>query len=248
MAAPVAPRRPHRHEKHGDVRVDDYYWLRERDNPEVREYLEAENAYVRDVMAGTADLEERLFEEIKGRIKQTDMSVPYREDEYRYYRRYEEGREYEIHCRRRIADTGEPGAPADEQVILDVNHVAAGHEFCQVASRPVSPSGHLLAYAVDTVGRRQYAIRLRDLATGEDLPDVIVDVTSNIAWAADSRAFFYARHDPTTLRPYQVPAAPAGRRPGLRSAGLRGDRRHVLVRRVAEPVEGVRAHRGRTRP
>ena len=204
MAAPVARRRPHRHEKHGDVRVDDYYWLRERDNPEVREYLEAENAYVREAMAGTAAFEERLFEEIKGRIKQTDMSVPYREDDYRYYRRYEEGREYEIHCRRRIADTGEPGAPADEQVILDVNHVAAGHEFCQVASRPVSPSGHLLAYAVDTVGRRQYAIRLRDLATGEDLPDVIVDVTSNIAWAADSKAFFYARHDPTTLRPYQV--------------------------------------------
>ncbi len=133
------------------------------------------------------------------------MSVPYREDEYRYYRRYEEGREYEIHCRRRIADTGEPDAPAnDEQVILDVNQVAAGHEFCQVASRPVSPSRQLLAYAVDTVGRRQYAIRLRDLATGADLPDVIADVTSNIAWAADSEAFFYARHDPTTLRPYQV--------------------------------------------
>ena len=205
MSAPVAPRRPHRHEKHGDIRIDDYYWLRERDNSEVREYLEAENEHVRNVMAGTAAFEERLFEEIKGRIKQTDMSVPYREDAYRYYRRYEEGREYEIHCRRPIPDSGSPQAPADsEQVILDVNQVAEGHEFCQVASRPVSPSGHLLAYAVDTVGRRQYAVRLRDLATGEDLPDVIADVTSNIAWAADSEAFFYARHDPTTLRPYQV--------------------------------------------
>ena len=205
MPAPRAPRRPHRHEKHGDVRADDFYWLRERDNPEVREYLEAENEHVRSVMAGTAAFEERLFEEIKGRIKQTDMSVPYREDAYRYYRRYEDGREYEIHCRRPIPDSGHPQAPADgEQVILDVNQVAAGHEFCQVASRPVSPSGHLLAYAVDTVGRRQYAIRLRDLATGEDLPDIIADVTSNIAWAADSEAFFYARHDPTTLRPYQI--------------------------------------------
>ena len=205
MPAPVASRRPHRHEKHGDVRVDDYYWLRERDNPEVREYLEAENAHVRKVMAGTAGFEERLFEEIKGRIKQTDMSVPYREDAYRYYRRYEEGREYEIHCRRPIAASGEPDAPADdEQVILDVNRVAAGHEFCQVAARPVSPGADLLAYAVDTVGRRQYTIRVRDVATGEDLPDVIADVTSNIAWAADSKAFFYARHDPTTLRPYQV--------------------------------------------
>ena len=130
MSAPVAPRRPHRHEKHGDVRIDDYYWLRERDNAEVREYLEAENAHVRDAMAGTAAFEERLFEEIKGRIKQTDMSVPYREDRYRYYRRYEEGREYEIHCRRPIPDSGNPQAPADgEQVILDVNQVAAGHAF-----------------------------------------------------------------------------------------------------------------------
>ena len=205
MPAPRAAKRPHRHEKHGDVRVDDYYWLRERDDPGVRAYLEAENAHVRDAMADTAAFEERLFEEIKGRIKQTDMSVPYRERDHRYYRRYEEGREYEIHCRRRVAGGADTDIAADgEQVILDVNDVAAGHEFCQVASRPVSPSGHLLAYAVDTVGRRQYAIRVRDLATGEDLPDVIADVTSNIAWAADGRAFFYARHDPTTLRPYQV--------------------------------------------
>ena len=205
MPPPRAPQRPHRHEKHGDVRVDDYYWLRERDNPEVREYLEAENTHVREALAGTADFEERLFEEIKGRIKQTDMSVPYREGDFRYYRRYEDGREYEIHCRRGIAKAGDPAAMADgEQVILDVNRVAEGHEFCQVAARPVSPSERLLAYAVDTVGRRQYAIRVRDLATGEDLPDVIADVTANIAWAADSRTFFYARHDPTTLRPYQI--------------------------------------------
>ncbi len=206
MPAPVAPRRPHRHEKHGDVRVDDYYWLRERDNPEVGEYLEAENAYVQDVMADAAGLEERLFEEIKGRIKQTDMSVPYRERGYRYYRRYEEGREYEIHCRRQTDGRQEPegGSAAAEQVILDVNQVAAGHEFCQVASRPVSPDGGLLAYAVDIVGRRQYTVRVRVLATGEELPDAIVDVTSNIAWAADSKAFFYARHDPTTLRPYRI--------------------------------------------
>ena len=204
VSTPVAPRRPYRHEKHGDVRVDDYYWLRERDNPEVREYLEAENAHVREVMAGTTDFEERLFEEIKGRIKQTDMSAPYREGDHRYYRRYEDGREYEIHCRRRMGDIGVSEAAAGEQVILDVNEVAAGHAFCQVASRPVSPSGHLLAYAVDTVGRRQYAIRVRDLSTGQDLPDVVADVTSNIAWAADSLAFFYARHDPTTLRPYQI--------------------------------------------
>ena len=224
---PVAPRRPHRLEKHGDVRVDEYYWLRERDAPEVRAYLEAENAYLREALAGTADFEERLFEEIKGRIRQTDTSVPHREGEYLYYRRYENGREYEIHCRRRIEDEGESGAEAqgeparrpaagaaDEsrsgaeapggQVILDVNQVAEGHAFCQVAARPVSPNGRLLAYAVDTVGRRRYAVRVRDLATGRDLPDVIPDVTANLAWAADGETLFYARHDPATLRPYRI--------------------------------------------
>ena len=215
MPPPRAAKRPHRHEKHDDVRVDDYYWLRERDNPEVRAYLEAENAHVREVMADTAAFEARLFEEIKGRIKHTDMSVPYREGDHRYYRRYEDGREYEIHCRRRMDGGGESDAAADgEEVILDVNEVAAGHPFCQVASRPVSPDGRLLAYAVDTVGRRQYAIRVRDLAARQDLPDVIADVTSNIAWAADGEAFFYARHDPTTLRPCRILRHRLGDDPG----------------------------------
>ena len=223
---PRAPRRPHRHEKHGDVRVDDYQWLRDRDNPEVRAYLEAENAYVRESMAATADLEQRLFEEIKGRIKQTDMSVPYREGEYRYYQRYEDGREYAIHCRRRVRVPDAPDAPAApdaqggpaapdaagdsgpaasdvEEVILDVNQVAEGHGFCQVGSRVVSPSGRLLAYAVDTVGRREYAIRVRDLARGAHPPDVIPNVTANVTWAGDG-VLFYARHDPTTLRPFQI--------------------------------------------
>ena len=227
MTMPTPPRaapRPHRHEKHGDIRVDDYHWLRERDAPEVRAYLEAENAYVREMTAGTAELEKRLFEEIKGRIRQTDMSVPYREGEYRYYHRFEDGREYAIHCRRRVggsvgADaTAAPGATgrnvsadeqdirvsADEEVILDVNEVAEGHGFCQVGSRAVSPSGRLLAYAVDTVGRREYAIRVRDLAQGTDLPDVIPNVTANVTWAAGDDVLFYARHDPTTLRPYRI--------------------------------------------
>ena len=215
---PRAARRPHRHERHGDVRVDDYHWLRERDDPEVRAYLEAENAYVRKMTAGTAELEKRLFEEIKGRIRQTDMSVPYREGEYRYYHRFEDGREYPIHCRRRAggpAEVDASGAPggrgdagrdgsADEEVILDVNEVAEGQGFCQVGARAVSPSGRLLAYAVDTVGRREYAIRVRDLAQGTDLPDVIPNVTANVTWAAGDDVLFYARHDPTTLRPFQI--------------------------------------------
>ena len=206
MPPPRAPQRPHRLEKYGDVRLDDYYWLRNREDPAVRAYLEAENAWLGESLAHASGLEETLFEEIKGRIRQTDMSVPYREGAYLYHRRYAEGREYAIHCRR-ILDRGAPGR---EEVVLDVNAVAAGHAFCDVGSHRVSPDGRLLAYAVDTVGRRRYTIRFRDLQTGRDLPDVIPDVTANIAWAAGDDAVFYARQDPETLRPYQILRHPLG--------------------------------------
>ena len=212
-SAPVAPQHPHRHETHGDVRMDDYYWLRERENPAVVDYLKAENAWTDAAMAHTARFQDELFEEIKGRIKQTDMSVPYRDGAYRYHERYEDGREYPIYGRVRLAgpdarsaprpgDTA--GPPPDEQLLLDVNRVAEGHGFCSVGAMQVSPDDRLLAYAVDTVGRRQYAIRVRDIETGTDLPDVIPDVTANLAWAEDSGTLLYARHDPTTLRPFQV--------------------------------------------
>ena len=211
---PVAARRPHRHEMHGDVREDAYYWLRERDDPEVTDYLKAENAWTDAAMEHTAKLQAELFDEIKGRIKQTDMSVPYRDGRYRYHVRYEDGREYEIYGRVRTDAASVPaasqsldaaaGPPPGEQLLLDVNRVAEGHEFCDVGTLRVSPDDRLLAYAVDTVGRRQYAIRVHDLETGRDLPDVIPDVSANLAWAADSRCFLYTRHDPTTLRPFQV--------------------------------------------
>ncbi|MXY24023.1 MAG: S9 family peptidase [Acidobacteria bacterium] len=213
---PRAPRRPHRHELHGDVRADDYYWLRDREDPEVLDYLKAENDWTDAALAHTARLQEALFEEIKGRIKQTDMSVPYRDGAYRYHVRYEDGREYEMYGRVRLDDPAAPdptephaaepaaGPPPGEQLLLDVNRVAEGHEFCSVGALQVSPDDRLLAYAVDTVGRRQYAIRVRDLETGDDLTDIIPDVTANFAWAADSRTFLYTRHDPTTLRPFQV--------------------------------------------
>ena len=189
------------------MRLDDYYWLRDREDPAVRAYLEAENTWLRESLAHVSGLEETLFEEIKGRIRQTDMSVPYREGAYLYHHRYEEGREYPIHCRRPFDGAAPPGG---EEVILDVNEVAAGHEFCDVGSRQVSPDGWRLGYAVDTVGRRRYTVRFRDLHTGQDLPDVIPDVTANVAWAAGNDAVFYARQDPETLRPYQILRHPLG--------------------------------------
>ncbi len=196
--APRCAQRPHRLEAHGHVREDPFYWLRERENPEVRAYLEAENAYTEAAMAHTAELRERLFEEIKGRIQQTDMSVPYRKRGYLYYTRYEDTRQYPIHCRKK-AETGAP-----EEILLDVNRLAEGHSYCAVGCRAVSPNTRLLAWAQDNLGRRQYTIRFSDLDTGAVLPETVENVTSNLTWANDNRTVFYARQDPNTLRSYQI--------------------------------------------
>ncbi len=195
---PIAAKRPVKLEKHGHVRLDDYYWLRERENPEVRAYLERENAYTEAVMAHTGALRETLFEEIKGRIKETDSSVPYRKNGWFYYRRFEAGDEYPVYARK----AGSPDAP--ERVILDANERAEGHEFHAVRGLEPSHGGGILAFAEDTVGRRIYTIRFRDLESGEPLADEIPGVTGNLAWANDDRTLFYARQDPVTLRSHQI--------------------------------------------
>lgn len=207
LKPPVAKVIPHRLEKHGHVRVDNYYWLRDRDNPEVIKYLEDENAYTAAMMAHTADLQEKLFREFKARIKQTDISVPFLRDGYYYYTRTEEGRNYPIYCRKK----GSLDSP--EEVLLDVNAVAEGHKFCSVSPPAVSPGQDLMAYAVDTVGRRFYTIRFKNLATGEVLADVIPNVTANIAWANDNRTVFYAKQDPVTLRSHRIYRHVLGKNP-----------------------------------
>ena len=195
---PVAKIEATRLEKHGDVRVDDYYWLRERDNPEVIAYLEAENAYTEAMMARLKPLEDALFAEIKGRIKQTDVSVPYKLGDYLYYYRYEEGKAYTIYCRKRGS------LEAGEEVILDVNVLAEGHEHMRVVGRKVSANQQIYAYAADTVGRRIYTTYFKNLETGGLLDDVIPDMTGNMAWGNDDKTFFYTRQDPVTLRSFQV--------------------------------------------
>jgi oligopeptidase B len=196
--APVAEKRPHELTIHGDVRVDDYYWLRERTDPQVLAYLEAENAYTSAVMAKTEGLQEELFEELKNRIQPDDSTVPALDAGYYYYERYEDGLEYPIHCRRK----GSVEAP--EEIILDVNQVADGHDFCAVRGVSVSPDTQLLAWALDTVGRRKYTIFFTDLETGEMLADAIPEVTGNLTWANDSGTVFYAKQDPETLRSDQI--------------------------------------------
>ena len=195
---PMAKVVPVELEKHGDVRTDPYFWLKERENPEVIAYLEAENAYTESVMAHTKDLQEALFEEITGRIKQDDASVPYKQDGYWYYRRYEEGKEYPIYCRKKES------LEADEEVMLDANVLAEGHEFFSIQGTQVSSGEDILAYAQDTVGRRFYTIRFKNLTTGETYPDVIENVTGNVAWANDNQTIFYAKQEPNTLRWYQI--------------------------------------------
>jgi oligopeptidase B len=189
---------PERLEKHEDIRIDNYYWLRERDNQEVVDYLEAENAYTEVVMAHTEDLQEKLYKEIVGRIKETDISVPVKRDDYFYYSREEEGKQYPIYCRKKGS------LEAKEEIILDVNRLAEGHDFCAVGSLEISFNQGLLAYAVDFVGRRKYTIYVKDLSTDELMEESIDDTTPNMAWANDNRTLFYAVQHPITLRYYRI--------------------------------------------
>lgn len=194
IAPPVADVRPHRLEEHGHVRVDDYYWMRDRESPEVLAYLEAENAYTAAKLRHTEELQETLYREIVDRIVPDDVSVPVWKDGSFTYSRYVEGGDYPIWCRRKGS------MEAEEEVLLDGNAEAEGHDYFAVGALEISPDGRRLAYAVDTVGRRAYDVRFRDLETGEDLPDVLAGVTGNVVWAADGRTVLYAERDPESLR------------------------------------------------
>jgi oligopeptidase B len=194
----MATQNPDSLEHHGNVRVDDYYWLNQRDNPDVIAYLEAENEYAEAMTAHIKDLEDDLFEEMRSRIKEDDSSVPYKLDDYFYYTRFEEGQEYPIYARRK----GTMEAP--EEIMLDVNAMAEGHGFFSVSGVSVSSGQDILAFTQDTVGRRIYEVRFKNLTTGETLPEIISNVTSNIAWAEDNRTLFYTRQDPETLRWFQI--------------------------------------------
>jgi len=177
------------------TRNDEYYWLRDdtRKNPQMLAYLKAENAYADAVMAPLAPLREKIYGEINARIKEDDSSVPFRERGYWYYTRYEPKKEYAIYARR----AGSMDAP--EEILLDGNSLAAGKGFFQVGEWVVSQDNHLLVYAQDTTGRRQYELRFRDLATGKALPDVIANVEANMVWADDNKTVFYVDKDPITL-------------------------------------------------
>jgi oligopeptidase B len=193
LKPPVARKIPKEETTNGDKRVDDYFWLREKKNPEVMKYLEAENAYADAFMKPTEGLQQTLYREMVGHIKETDVNVPFREGDYFYYSRTEKGKQYPIHCRRRGSLT------ASEEVVLDLNELARGYKFLSLGALVVSDDGNLLAYTTDTTGYRQYTLHVKDLRTGQPFPENIERV-GDVAWAADNKTLFYTTEDAVTKR------------------------------------------------
>jgi oligopeptidase B len=202
-APPVAEKVAKEFHEFEGIRVDDYYWLKERENPKVVEYLKAENDYLQAVMKPTEELQEKLYRELVGRIKQTDMSVPYRDNGYYYYSRYEEGKEYPVYCRKK------ENLEAPEEVLINAAEMAEGQPFFSVIGLAVSPNNRLLAYAVDTVSRRLYHQHFKDLKSGQVLADEIPNTLGMVAWANDNKTVFYTLKDTFTLRPYKIMKHPS---------------------------------------
>lgn len=207
--APVAAKKAKELTLHGDTRVDNYFWMRLSDDQknadssdaqtqEVLDNLTAENAYSDEMLSHTKELQETLYEEIVGRIKQTDQSVPTKVDGFWYYTRYEEGEDYAFYCRK--AETMD----ADEEIMLNGPEMGNKHSYFSIAGRSVSTNNNLLAYGVDTISRRRYTIQFKDLTTGELLKDKIENTTGGATWANDNKTVFYTRRDQETLRSYQI--------------------------------------------
>jgi oligopeptidase B len=180
---PVAQKIPKVDVVHGDRHVDNYFWLREKSNPEVKAYLEAENAYTDAIMKPAEGLQETLYKEMVSHIKETDLSVPFLRDGYYYYTRTEQGKQYPTWCRKKGNVDGR------EETVLDLNELAKGEEFLGLGAFVVSDDGHMLAYSTDTTGFRQYTLHLKDLRNGQILPDQ-VEKAGSVVWASDNRTLF----------------------------------------------------------
>lgn len=196
---PVATKVPHTLTQHGHQRQDPYYWMNQRENSEVIQHLEAENAYRKAVMKPLESLQNTLFEEMKGRIKEDDASLPYRDGAYWYYTRFVPGGEYPLYCRKK------GNLEATEEVLLDGNELAKGYDYFQIGGWELSDNDQILAYGVDTVSRRNYTVRFKNLVTGELYPESIPNTEAgSYAFATDNQTFFYIRRDEQTLLGYQV--------------------------------------------
>lgn len=200
MSAPVAERRSHTHEIHGDRREDPWCWLRDREDPAVMAHLQAENAHTEAALAHIAPLADVIYHELKARLKEDDVTVPVRQGDWAWYSRTEEGKAYPIHCRRRW---GVDGPVGPEEVVLDANREAEGQPFFALGGYTPSPDGELVAWAADLDGSERYLLRFRVVATGEDLPDRVDQTSPGVAWYDDGRTLLYLTHD-AQMRPHRV--------------------------------------------
>ncbi len=202
---PIAPKKPKEITTHSHTRVDNYYWLNDKENPETIAYLEAENAYTETILEPTKELQTQLFEEMKGRIKENDASVPYLWGQFWYYSRYEIGMEYPIYCRTmtKPEDLGDITSIKDEVIILNINDLAKNYDYFDIGTSAINPNDTLLAYSADIVSRRIYTIYIKNLVNGQLLEDEIQETSGSIVWAADD-TFIYVKKDVSSLRDYQI--------------------------------------------
>ncbi|WP_250149181.1 S9 family peptidase [Flagellimonas sp. 389] len=194
IKAPIAKKKPTRLEKHGDIRIDDYYWMNDREDQEVIDYLESENAYYQKMTAHTKDFQEKLFLEMKSRIKEDDSSVPYKYNGYWYITKYKVGQEYPIYSRRK------EHMDAGDEILFDCNELAKGHDYFNLKGVSVSPDNTMASFGVDTVSRREYDLQIKNLRTGEVYPDKIEKTTGSSVWGNGCKTLFYTKKDPVTLR------------------------------------------------
>jgi oligopeptidase B len=194
VKAPTVAKKNKEFNTHGDYRVDPYYWLNERENPEVIAYLEAENKYYESQTAHTKAFQDELFEEMKARLKEDDESVPYKRNGYFYITRFVKGGQYPIFSRKK------DNLEAPEEIMFDVNVMSGNHDYYQLSGVNVSPDNQLAAFAVDTISRRLYNLQIKNLTTGEIYPEVITNSAGGSVWANDNKTLFYTRKNPNTLR------------------------------------------------
>ena len=195
---PIAKKIPHDIENHGDIRIDNYFWIKDREHPEVIDYLNAENEYCDAKMAHTKDFQKDLFDEMKARIKEDDSSVPYKYNGYWYITKFEKGKDYPIYTRKK--DTQEN----TEELLFDCNKMAEGESFFKLAGISISPDNKLVSYGIDTTGRRNYTIHIKNLETQEIAIDRVESTTGSSSWANDNKTLFYTKKDEVTLRAYQI--------------------------------------------
>jgi oligopeptidase B len=199
MVEPLAKQIPKELSLHGDIRIDDYYWLNERDNPDVRAYLEAENNYLEAILEPVKDVRSLLYDEMISRIKQDDNTVPYLKNGYSNYIQFESGKEYPIYCRTKKVTEKSP-----KEIIVNVNDLAAGKKFCNVGSPRISPDNLLAVYAMDTTGRNLHEAFVKDLKTGQIIAQSNFVIAGGFVWTPDSEAFYYDTKDSATLRTDKV--------------------------------------------